>query len=206
MNRRQYLAACAAVGIAGCAGGDSGGSSDGSSGGGDGNSDGGNSGGGGQSTATETPEPTPTATPTPSGPPTHQVGESFTVGDGARSVRYTVQETGTAQEVGADVVAEEADGTFLLVSLTLENVGDESFNVSSNLFQAVNAEDQSYDVDTEALTVLGDSALIFEQVNPGLSTEGQIVFDVPAGEYRLRVEPAGFASTASAHVVELGSV
>ena len=201
MDRRQFLVACGVAAVAGCSG-----SSDSNPNGGDSSDGGGGGSGDGGDGGDSTPEPTPTETPTPSGPPTHEVGDSFTVGSGEQSVRYTVTEMGTASEVGADVVAEEADGTFLLVSLQMENVGDESFNVSSNLFTALNAEDQEYDVDTDALATLGDSALIFEQLNPGLSTEGQIVFDVPAGEYRLRVDPAGLTSTAPPHVVTLGSV
>lgn len=201
MQRRGFVVAAGAL-LAGCTGESETGSDDsgGSSGGGDANQQ--------ESTseATDTPEPTPTATSTPSGPPTHEIGESFTVGDGERAVRYTVREMAATDEVGGEVLSETADGTFLVVRLSMENVGDESFNVSSNLFQAVNSEGQTFDVDTDALTVLGESALVFEQVNPGLSTEGRIVFDVPAGEYELEVAPAGFASTATPHRVELGSV
>ena len=203
MNRREFLVVTGVASVAGCAGGGGGDASGGGNGGG-----GGGDGGRGADESTPEPEPTATptatATPTPS-TPTHEIGEQFTVGDGPQTVQYTVNGVSTAQEVGPDISPVEADGTFLLVDVTMENTGDESFNASSNIFTALNAQDQEYDVDTEALVYL-DDGIAFEQLNPGLSTDGSVVFDVPSGEYRLRIEPVGVFSGARPHLVGLGSV
>lgn len=120
MKRRDLLAATGAVGLAslaGCSGesGDEGGS--GSGGGGSG----GNDGSGGDST------------PTPQQTLTHEIGESFVVGDGAQSIEYTVNGYETIEDyIGpSSDIGSTPDGIFTVVTLDLENVGEESLDLTS---------------------------------------------------------------------------
>lgn len=145
---------------------------------------------------------TPTATPTPS-EPTHQVGETFTVGSGEYQVEYTVENVRTTDRIGGEFGA-EADGEFVVVELSMENTADESFTVSSNRYQLVDGQDRAYDVDSESVFYL-DDPVAFEQLNPGVSTSGAIVFDVPTDQSvrRLQIRPAGAFSSARTHAVVL---
>lgn len=161
----------------------------------------------GTATSTATPDDGPDQTPTPTLTPesdqtVHAVGESFSVGSGEKAIQYTVTSVSTASQVGGDY-GEEADGTFVLVELAMENMGDKSLDISSRPFTVVDSQDREYEADTNAMIYAEDS-VIFEQLNLGLTKQGIVVFDVPAdGTYRLRIAPAGMVSTAEVHTVEL---
>lgn len=163
-------------------------------------------------TAAETATPAPTAatetaTPPPDTPSNmHAVGESFVVELGEKSIEYTVTDMRTATSVGSDAIGEESDGVFLIVTLSMTNVGDESLDLTSNVFSAIDSQDREFDVDSDALIYL-ENSIDFEQLDPGLEKTGVIVFDVgPGDEYNLRIEPAGIFSNAEPHEVELGTV
>ena len=154
-------------------------------------------------TAEPTPEPTPTATATPAQDLSHSVGESFTVGSGAQTIEYTVTDVSTTDRVGSDVVGEDADGQFVIIKLEMTNTGDESLDLSSRPFTLVDSQDREFEVDTMAMGYT-ENSIVFEQLNPGLSKTGVIVFDVnPDGEYDLHIAPAGMFSTAETHTVDL---
>lgn len=206
-TRRAFIALVStggAAALAGCAGGES----SGSDGGGSGDSDGG---GGGNEDETATA----TATETESQESlTHEVGESFVVGEGAQSIEYTVNETsiiedyiGTSAQYGAS-----PDGTFVVVNLDLENVGDESLDITTNFLKLADQEDRTFDADTEAGVQAGSDSRItadpitFDQLQPGLSVTRAVIFDVPSGEYRFVAEPAGVFSNADTHSVPIGDV
>lgn len=163
-------------------------------------------GGGGGSGGTDS-DPTPTATPTAEPTRTHEIGEAFQVGAGAQAIEYTITGIETTTFVGQSAqFGEEADGLFLVVALSMTNVGDESLDLSTRPFRAIDSQDREFEVDTQALIYLED-AIVFEQLNPGLETQGKVLFDVNPGDgYRLRIEPAGFLSDADPHEVALGTV
>lgn len=175
-------------------------------------SDGGNqasvSNGGEADPATATPTMTPKQQPL-----THQIGDSFVVGSGEQSIEYTVVDTAVQESVGGETLGEDADGIYLVVILEMENVGDESFDISDRHLRAVDDQDRAFEADFEA-SAYADSdpridaeGITYDQLNPGLSTTRAVIFDVSAGgEYRLKIEPAGVFSDADEHYVPLGSV
>jgi len=77
----------------------------------------------------------------------------------------------------------------------------------------VDSNGNQFDTSDDATTTIDQDdrieseSIIFEQLNPGLSTEGAVGFDVAPGEsYALMIEPLGFFSNADTHLVEVGSV
>jgi len=144
-----------------------------------------------------------TATAQPESDRNHSVGESFQVGSGAKALEYTVVGTQTTDNIGGEY-GSDASGTFLVVDLRIENVGDESVDLTSSVFRLVDNQGREYEVDSEAMIYL-ESSISFEQVNPGLSISGTVVFDVPPDQQgrQLRVDPAGIFSTAESHYVRL---
>jgi len=151
-------------------------------------------------TATDSPTPQPTEAP----PPVHNVGDNFVVGTGEQSIRYSVQNVKTLSSVGRGNLAEEASGIFVVVKLKVENVGKESFDLSTRVFRLIDDQDREYDVDTRAMAYV-DNAIVFEQVNPGVTVNGTILFDVPRDQEgrQLEISPAGLLSTADSHYVDL---
>jgi hypothetical protein len=155
-------------------------------------------------TVDQTPDPTPTAQPTAESAPTHTQGESFVVGSGEQRVRYRVTGATTADQVGGSDFGAEASGEFVILSLQIENVGQESFDLSSRVFRLIDSQGREYETDNEAGVYLEDS-IEYEQLNPGLTVEGRIVFDVPTEQQgrMLQIEPAGVFSGAEPHLVRL---
>jgi hypothetical protein len=145
---------------------------------------------------------------------THEIGESFTVGEGAQSIEYTVNDAITIEDYigSSEDVGSTPDGTFVVVNLDLENVGDESLDISTNFLKLADQEDRIFDADTEAgIYADQDSAIsaepiTFDQLQPGLSVTRAVIFDVPSGTYRFAAEPAGVFSNADTHYVPLGEV
>ena len=150
-------------------------------------------------TATATASPTATAQPT-----THGMGETFTVGTGNHSLQYAVSEVETADTVGEGYGEEEANGEFVVVHLSIEHVGSEPATLRPDMFTLVDGEGREAEPKTEAYLAM-DSSIQFEELNPGITVEGTVVFDVPTdqSERRLQIDPAGMFSTADAHTVEL---
>jgi len=142
------------------------------------------------------------------------MGEAFTVGEGAHSIRYTVEDFAAIEDYigqSADFGA-TPDGIFAVVTLTLENVGDESIDITTQHLKLADQEDRTFEADTEASIYAEQDDRIeaepisFDQLQPGLSVTRSVVYDVPSGTYRLAVEPAGIFSGADTHYVPLGEI
>jgi hypothetical protein len=86
-----------------------------------------------------------------------------------------------AERVGGDF-GEKSQGEFCLISVSIKNVGTtaELFNDSSQ--QATDAKGNVYSVDTAAgISANQDSSTFLEDINPGNTVKGDLVFDVPQG-------------------------
>jgi len=132
---------------------------------------------------------------------THSIGDSFSVGE----LSYTVTDVITRSVVGTNrYTQEEADGEFVLVDILITNDGQESTSITNDHLKLVDSQERSYTVDTDAFLAVEDS-FTFEQLDPGLSKSGTLVYDTPASQTgrTLEVSPAGIFSTAEPHYVNL---
>lgn len=101
------------------------------------------------------------------------IGEALKVGD----VEFTVNGTSTAKNVGGQYGA-NAQGTYLLIDVTVKNVGTEAITVDSSFFKLMVGE-KTYESDSTAGIYANENAGFFlDQVNPDLSITGKAVFDV----------------------------
>jgi hypothetical protein len=160
-------------------------------------------------TATETAEPTATETPGPDGP-THDTGESFTVGSGDEAIGYRIVELFGADRVGSQANNDVADGTFLIVILELSNPRETEISFPNNNFQVWNEEQIRY-LDDRATPRIGDDDRIdvtpigTASVLAGESITGAVLFDVdPDRTYWIRVLPTG--DSGETHYVPIGPV
>lgn len=102
---------------------------------------------------------------------------------------FTVTGVKTATKVGNEFLSKAAQGQFLIYSITVRNIGDkaELFDASSQKLH--DAAGKEYSADTEAGIYLGDEGNAFlEQINPGNSVKGQVVFDLPKGTTVVKLE------------------
>ena len=159
-------------------------------------------------TATDTPEPTATEAASSLDGPTHDVGESFTVGSGNEAIGYRIVEFFRADRVGSSANNSTADGVYLIVVLDLTNPRDNILSVPNNNFLAWNEEQILY-LDDEATPQIGDDDRIDVQplgtatVLSGNTKTGAVVFDVdPDRNYWIRVTPTG--DSGETHYVPVG--
>jgi len=127
----------------------------------------------GDATADDDPSP-------PAGQGTPAVaGLGDTVADGAFAFTVTALECGE-QSVGPDLLKEEAQGQFCLLDLEVTNIGNQAQLLATDAQYLVDRSGREFSVDDLATMALEPDSLVFaEQINPGNSFTGTLVFDVP---------------------------
>ncbi|WP_229070993.1 DUF4352 domain-containing protein [Actinoplanes sp. DH11] len=107
------------------------------------------------------------------------------IGDRARDGKFefTVSKVKCGVgKVGSDLVGEKAQGEFCLIDVKVKNIGKEAQTFADSAQKAFDAEKVEYSVDSAAaIYVNGESQLFLEEINPGNTAKGKLIFDVPAG-------------------------
>ncbi|MEU6998988.1 DUF4352 domain-containing protein [Nonomuraea sp. NPDC046570] len=103
-------------------------------------------------------------------------GIGSVVKDGEFSFKVTKLER--KARVGGDFLNKDAQGVFLLVYVTVKNIGDEQQAFSSSA-QKLYAKGKEYEASAEAAIYLENSKSLYEEINPGNSVKGIVLFDVP---------------------------
>lgn len=101
------------------------------------------------------------------------------VRDGKFEFTVTEVESGVAS-VGDEMFGQTAQGQYVLVHLTVENIGDEAQYFDGSSQELVDTAGRKHSADSSAAIYLDDSNSFLNQINPGNSVEGIVVFDVPA--------------------------
>ncbi|MEN3538103.1 DUF4352 domain-containing protein [Microbispora sp. ZYX-F-249] len=100
------------------------------------------------------------------------------VKDGKFAFKVTKVEKGLSQ-VGEGLTAHKAQGQYVLVHLTVKNIGDEAQTFSDYAQKLIDTKGRTFDADTGAAIWLQDSNAFLEKINPGNSVKGFLLFDVP---------------------------
>ncbi|WP_230976527.1 DUF4352 domain-containing protein [Georgenia wutianyii] len=148
-------------------------------------------------------EPTPAATPAADAPaaapeetaedeaPEAAPVDLPKIGDAVRDGKFeftvTAVETGVAA-VGNDLFGEEAQGQFVLVHMTVANIGDEAQMLSGSNQTLVDDQGRQHSANSSAAIYLDDADTFLNDINPGNSVEGVVVFDVPADAVPAAIE------------------
>jgi hypothetical protein len=84
--------------------------------------------------------------------------------------------------VGPSGFGQQAQGEFCLINVTIKNVGTSAEVFVDSSQQALDATGNTYSVDSGAAVYANeDSSTFLEQINPGNTVKGVLVFDVPKG-------------------------
>lgn len=96
-------------------------------------------------------------------------GESGTI----KGVSYTVQKAVESKEFPG----EETEGKFVIIEIKAENVGKEAAKVYDELFKLIDEQERVYEP-TVYYTSEYDSFSYGDNINPGLSKVGNVLFEV----------------------------
>ncbi|GAB2594300.1 hypothetical protein Aab01nite_82800 [Paractinoplanes abujensis] len=83
-------------------------------------------------------------------------------------------------KVGNQYLNEKAQGQFCLVSIQIKNIGKEAQTMSDSVQKAYDAKGTEFSVDSgAAIHANEDQQVFFEEINPGNTVKGKLVFDIP---------------------------
>jgi len=114
---------------------------------------------------------------------TYSVGDEIQAGD----LKWKIAKFSTATEIGQDIMGtflgEKADGVFIIIDVEVENTGNSAKYLMDSYLKLVDDKNREFSPNSAAAIYLKPqgSALMFEQINPGIIKKGKIVFDVPTG-------------------------
>lgn len=121
------------------------------------------------------------------------------VGDAERLVNKAVQTDQLQSQFGGP----PAQGNFVVVDFTFTNNTGEAVTLDPATMTFIDGQDRQFEADTDSFKYIPEGRDLFlEQVNPGVTQEGQVIFTVApdAAEFRLEVGGAGFFSTETGYV------
>src|SRR5699024_10120977 len=115
--------------------------------------------------------------------PEEGAGEGFEMGEVAADGKFefvgTEVETGVEQ-VGSEYLNETAQGQFVLVHLEVTNVGDEAQTLYDSSQHLIDTDGREHSADSSAGIYIEDNKVLLNEINPGNTLSGVLVFDIPA--------------------------
>ncbi|MED0988230.1 DUF4352 domain-containing protein [Bacillus paramycoides] len=111
-------------------------------------------------------------------------------------VKIAVGSVETLESVGTAYVKENAQGIFKVVELTLTNNQKDAITLSGSSFKLIDNQGREFSSNSSAQIKLNRangvrSKFLLEELNPGLSQTGKIVFDIPKDAQGLVLKARG---------------
>lgn len=107
------------------------------------------------------------------------------IGEAARDGKFEFIVNGIEcgrPNVGSDFLTKSAQGQYCLLRVNVKNIGNEKQSLFSSNQKLLDASNREYSADDQATLYAspqGSTASWFNDINPGNSVDGVIVFDVP---------------------------
>lgn len=112
------------------------------------------------------------------------IGDSLQVGE----VVFKVNEIKSTQYVGSEFLNKKTDQQFLMVNISVTNKGKETIQTDMDFFK-LKGNGSTFEADSDATIYSNDgSEFIYEDVNPGITTTGWVVFEVPADQHDFKMD------------------
>jgi hypothetical protein len=109
------------------------------------------------------------------------------VRDGQFEFTVTKVEKGVAS-VGADFLEEKAQGQFVLVHVTVKNIGAKPQTLIDSVQKVRDGEGREFTTDSTAAIVIKGNDVFFNEINPGNAVKGTLVYDMPKGAKPASIE------------------
>ncbi|MBK5231959.1 MAG: DUF4352 domain-containing protein [Thermoleophilia bacterium] len=111
---------------------------------------------------------------TDSGEPVAKVGDSLSL----KGTTYKVTKVSTAKSVGDQYTGAKADGIFVIVDLDLTNEKSEPATIIEDNLRLISGGNE-YSTSTDAIFAYPDQTFLLEEIQPGLTKSGKLIYDVP---------------------------
>lgn len=92
------------------------------------------------------------------------------------------------ENIGSNLEAEEqfasdvqASGDFYLLNVTVENIGNEAQRLTAGNQYLYDADERRFSASDEFDVILAIDTPFYDQLNPGATVDGRVVFDMPEG-------------------------
>ncbi len=96
---------------------------------------------------------------------------------------FTVTGVDKEQTLGNQFTQKTAQGTFYVISLKVENMGNKTVTFNSSQAKVVDAQNREFEYSIDGQTAKGMAQghvdLFLQQIQPSLSVSGDLVFDLP---------------------------
>ena len=125
-------------------------------------------------------------TPKSAKKPVNGIGHEYR--DGKFAFTVTKIKKGV-HHIGDEYVGKTAQGQYVLIYVTVRNIGDEARTFDSGSQKLKDTRGREFSADTEAAIAMGDQSKAFlEDINPGNGVHGILVFDVPRDVHVASIE------------------
>jgi len=104
--------------------------------------------------------------------------------------QFTITKIGHATRVGTSLLGKKAQGRFTILYVTVTNIGNQSQTLDDSAQYVYDAKGRKFSADSEAdIFINGSSNSVFlNDINPGNTVHGKIVFDLPKGDRAVKAE------------------
>lgn len=93
----------------------------------------------------------------------------------------SVEETNEIKSGNQFIDSAKTEGKFVIVDVTIKNDKKEAITINSSYFKLINVDGVEYDPNTDGavmMAMMEEEDFFLQQVNPGLSKTGKVVFEV----------------------------
>src|SRR6476661_6488738 len=108
-------------------------------------------------------------------PTTAKIGQK--VRDGQFEFTVTKVQKGV-KSVGSQYANQKAQGQYVLVNVTVTNIGDKAQLLADSSQKVKDAKGREFSTDTTAGIYLEDNKVFLNEINPGNTVKGTLVFDM----------------------------
>jgi len=150
----------------------------------------------------------PSQTETPSATPASTKAQiTYSINDIIRvdNIAYRVNSAGVTDKLGTKYLETAAAGKYVVVDLSLSNVGTKSDYIFSPRFILIDELGREYDRLPSDSLYLTKTIDFGQQVQPGVALEGQIAFEVPKNTNAYTLHITGDWTSTSSIDVKLGT-
>lgn len=116
-----------------------------------------------------------------------------------KNFKYVFTSVSLKNSVGDQFLGEDANGIFLIIDVEIENIGNDADYINNAIY-IIDNQGREFEQDDGSWIYLEDN-FIFEELNPGLTKKGQVIFDIPKDiTGKICIKSSSFSSSCKAYI------